>query len=153
MHKKIKRIVNDLIEKYETRNVYELCKCLDIKIFYHELGNIKGLYQKEGNCYMIHLNNNLNPFDEIVVLAHELGHAILHKRTNVCFLKRFTYLETNKYELQANFFAVELLIDDNDFINFIKENEYATVYNASQHFKVPTELILYKFDNNINNSI
>ena len=119
MHKKIKRIVNDLIEKYETRNVYELCKCLDIKIFYHELGNIKGLYQKEGNCYMIHLNNNLNPFDEIVVLAHELGHAILHKRTNVCFLKRFTYLETNKYELQANFFAVELLIDDNDFINWL----------------------------------
>ena len=47
-----------------------------------------------------------------VVLAHELGHAILHRRENCCFMAHHTLLLTSKIEKEANLFAAHLLITD-----------------------------------------
>ncbi len=47
-----------------------------------------------------------------VVLAHELGHAIMHPKENCAFMSRHTLLLTSKLESQANLFAAHLLIND-----------------------------------------
>ena len=46
------------------------------------------------------------------VLAHELGHAILHSNTNITYLESNTFYSKEKIEIAANTFAAELLIED-----------------------------------------
>lgn len=45
------------------------------------------------------------------MLSHEIGHSIMHPNSNTPFLQS-TLLSVDKLEIQANTFAVELLIPD-----------------------------------------
>lgn len=47
-----------------------------------------------------------------MVMAHELGHAILHRKNNCYFIKNKTLLLNSKVEKEANLFAAELLISN-----------------------------------------
>lgn len=117
----IKRRVKNLINKYGTRNPYKLCKRMKIYIIYMDLGNIKGIYKKVVTNKFIVINENLDEFCQKVVLAHELGHALLHHSREIQALKDYDLFPqfSNQIEVEANTFAAELLIDD-DFDN----NEY-----------------------------
>ena len=141
----IKDIVNNLADKHNTRNPYELCKSLNIPILYEPLGNIKGFFQNTLNTPIIHLNYNLNDIEAKWVISHELGHAILHKDLNVCFLKHYTFSVTDRYENEANKFTAELLIEDNSLIDILEVNDLITCEDLSKCFSVPKEFISYKF--------
>lgn len=141
----IKNIVNDLVTEFKTRNPFELCDCLNIPILYEPLGNIKGFFQNILNTPIIHLNSNLNEHEVNCVVSHELGHAVLHKDLNVCFLKHYTFSVTDKYENEANKFTAELLIEDNSLIDILEINNLITCEDLSKYFYVPTEFISYKF--------
>ncbi|MBZ6007286.1 ImmA/IrrE family metallo-endopeptidase [Paraclostridium bifermentans] len=141
----IKNIVNDLVTEFKTRNPFELCDCLNIPILYEPLGNIKGFFQNILNTPIIHLNSNLNEHEVNCVLSHELGHAVLHKDLNVCFLKHYTFSVTDKYENEANKFTTELLIEDSSLIDILEINNLITCEDLSKYFSVPTEFISYKF--------
>lgn len=141
----IKNIVNDLVTEFKTRNPFELCDCLNIPILYEPLGNIKGFFQNIINTPIIHLNSNLNEHEVNCVLSHELGHAVLHKDLNVCFLKHYTFSITDKYENEANKFTAELLIEDSSLIDILEINNLITCEDLSKYFSVPTEFISYKF--------
>lgn len=72
-----------------------------------------------------------------LVMAHELGHAILHRTENCYFIRNKTLLSTDKIELDANKFAIELLLDT-DTLNEYLESGYSkeqisriTGYNTS----------------------
>ena len=108
----IRDIVKSIVEKYKTRSPYELADLLHIQISRCELGSIRGYYLQKYRIQQIILNCNLDHNEEKYVLAHELGHAILHPNMNTPFLKNNTLLSTNKFEKEANKFAVELLIPD-----------------------------------------
>ena len=58
-----------------------------------------------------------------LVMAHELGHAILHRKENCYFMRNKTLLLNSKKEIEANLFAMELLIDD----SFIEDNKHLTI--------------------------
>ncbi|WP_278683244.1 ImmA/IrrE family metallo-endopeptidase [Paraclostridium bifermentans] len=141
----IKNIVNDLVTEFKTRNPFELCDCLNIPILYEPLGNIKGFFQNILNTPIIHLNSNLNEHEVNCVLSHELGHAVLHKDLNVCFLKHYTFSVTDKYENEANKFTAELLIEDSSLIDILEINNLITCEDLSKYFYVPTEFVSYKF--------
>lgn len=141
----IKNIVNDLVTEFKTRNPFELCDCLNIPILYEPLGNIKGFFQNILNTPIIHLNSNLNEHEVNCVLSHELGHAVLHKDLNVCFLKHYTFSITDKYENEANKFTAELLIEDSSLIDILEINNLITCEDLSKYFSVPTEFVSYKF--------
>lgn len=110
----IRRRVRNLEKKYGTRNPYKLCKMLKINILYMDLGNIKGIYKKVVTNKFIVINENLDDFCKEVVLAHELGHALLHHSKEIQALKDYDIFPNfdNQLEIEANTFAVELLIDD-----------------------------------------
>ena len=63
-----------------------------------------------------------------LVMAHELGHAILHRKENCYFIKNKTLLLNSKNEIEANKFAMELLIDD----AFLEENKHLTIGQLSR---------------------
>lgn len=55
-----------------------------------------------------------------LVMAHELGHAILHRTENCYFIRNKTLLSTDKIELDANKFAIELLLDTDTLNEYLK---------------------------------
>lgn len=109
-------IVERTIKKCKTRSPYELADFMGISISRCELGTIRGYYSKKFRIKQIVLNCNLSENDERFVLAHELGHAIMHENLNTPFLTEKTMLSKNKYEREANTFAVELLVPDTEVI-------------------------------------
>lgn len=108
---KIIKVVNELQKKYKTYNAAEIAKDLDIIVLYEDLGTIHGYYNKAYRQKFIHINNNLSRGHELMTLAHELGHAILHPNQNTLFLKKYTRLSVSKLEMEANYFAFLIMND------------------------------------------
>ena len=69
--------------------------------------------------------------------AHELGHAVLHPDASTPFLKAKTFLSIDKMEIEANTFAVNLLISDQK----ISENSRLTADQLSRLLGYKKELI------------
>ena len=110
--RKIKKIVEKLIEEYGTRDPYILCKYLNIDVSFIDLGSMKGFFRICCNRKMIMINENLSRIAKIIVLAHELGHAILHYEKDYILMKKSFINYTNQMEKEANIFAAELLLSD-----------------------------------------
>lgn len=130
-----------LMKKYSTRNPFELCDYLHIKVFFEDLGNINGFYQHAPKNKIIHINSNLDYSMQIITCAHELGHALFHSRLNILFLEKKTFVVTNKFELEANYFAASLLIDN------INEEDYRsmTIEQIASALNMSVELVKLKF--------
>ncbi len=137
----IKNIVNKLVKKYNTNDPYELCDCLNIKIFYEELGSLKGFYQSAPKNKIIHINYNLDYNDMIFTVGHELGHAILHGKLNILFLEKHTAMIRGKYEIQADTFAAELLIKDDLLLKY----EGQSIDDIAKCEKLEPKFLEYKF--------
>ena len=140
----IRKEIEKLYKKYKTKDPKELCSYLDIKIIYENLGSINGYFQSSCRIKIIHLNTNLEENFSRFVLAHELGHAILHEKLNLMFLETNTFDLKDKYERQANIFAAELLLDDT--LKNIYYESNCTVNEIACIEKVPVELVKYKFN-------
>lgn len=112
MNRDIKKIALHLIKKYNTQNPFEIADLLKIEYIIGPMGHYSGcyLYLKKHRC--IFLNNKLSESEKTFVMAHELGHAILHRTENCYFIRNKTFLSTAWIEKEANTFAAELLIPD-----------------------------------------
>lgn len=108
----IKKEVNQLIRKFGTNNPYDIARELNISVTFEELGSIYGYYNSPLRMKQIHINQNLPEHLKKFTCAHELGHAIIHPKSNTPFLKNNTFLSVQKMEIEANKFATELLISD-----------------------------------------
>lgn len=112
MNRNIKSVVAYFVKKFETRNPFEIADRLKIEYSIGPMGTCSGcyLYLKRHRC--IFLNSDLSEQDMYFVMAHELGHAILHKTENCYFIRNKTFLSTAWIEKETNTFAAELLIPD-----------------------------------------
>ena len=108
----IKQKANTLAKKYGTRNPFEIINHLNIIVIRYPLKEIRGFYQYFRRNNIIYINENLTYQEQLFVCAHELGHMLLHKQSNALFMNTKTQFITSKFEIEANKFAVELLIDD-----------------------------------------
>ena len=137
MKSNIKVEVKKLISEYNTRNPFELIDYLDILLVKYPLPNsLRGYHSTVSNQAVICINSQLSYEDSLLAAAHELGHFILHPNMNVSLIHNHTYLSVDKYELQADMFAAELLLQDNIF------EEYE---GYSMDFISKSENISYKF--------
>ena len=66
------------------------------------------------------IKDNLHPVMEKIVLLHELGHDSLHREeaTQVGGFKEFNIFDMrdNRMEFEANVFASQIALPDDDFI-------------------------------------
>lgn len=136
-------LTNELIGKFQTRDPIEIAKGLGVHVLYEELGMINGYYNEIGDLKFIHINNRLSEEQQLFTAAHELGHSILHERTNVLFLHAFTHERTGRMEHEANVFATFLLISD----EVVEEYKHLSVPNLMNMFNLNEQLIIDRFFN------
>ena len=109
----IKCRVFNLIKKYKTRNPFKLAKLLDIEIIFENLGDTKGFFKKILRKKFIFINSELSIFEQKVICAHELGHALFHSSSDFQFmLDNTSLIKKTKVEDEANLFVSWLLFDD-----------------------------------------
>nr|DAO91536.1 MAG TPA: IrrE protein [Caudoviricetes sp.] len=85
-----------------------------------------------------------NDYELKSIMAHELGHAILHSNDSDFYVHEYTFFSRRKFEIEANRFASELLIDINNSNKDILK--YYSLSQLSCYFKVPVELVKLKFN-------
>lgn len=108
--RKEKQAVIELIKKYKTTNVYELCDCLNIDVSFSNIGQLRGFYRYLKRNYFIVINKNLSEKRREFVCAHELGHLILHKDENRILMDTNIHIP-NRLENEANRFAIYLVFE------------------------------------------
>lgn len=142
----VKKSVSNLKKKFKTTNIFELIDFLNIEIIETDLGSkTLGMYRTIKRNKFIFLNNNLDYIEKKFILAHELGHAVLHSSVNCFFLENNSFFVKNKIEREANEFSAELLIDDVELKDLLCSS-YTTAQIAAL-MEVPESLILYKLKN------
>lgn len=109
---KIKDYVMKIVKKHGTTNPFEIAKRKDIIVLFEDLGNTLGFYNTYKRFKFIHINNRIDETTQRFVCAHELGHALLHPKANTPFLRNKTFFSVDRLEIEANTFAVELLLPD-----------------------------------------
>lgn len=137
--------VGKLVKKYDTRDPYELCKCLEIKIHFYNLEKkLKGFFFYQSRQKNIVIDSNVNDVLERILIAHELGHAVLH--TKIAMMKGFQEMEVldgrSQDEDEANFFAAELLLEDKEVLECLSKYSF---FETAKQLYVPAALLDYKF--------
>jgi len=135
---RIKSMVKRLSDKYDTNDPIRIASEQQILIFYEDFKNIWGYFNSSRRIMMIHVNSNLSEALQRFVIAHELGHRIMHPNVNVPFLRANTLHSIDRIEREANQFAVELLMEDQLLLDGL------TIYEAAAVCGVPVELAYLK---------
>ena len=140
------KTVENLVKKYGTRDPYELCEAMHIVIYRKDLQKkLKGFFFYHSRQKSIVIDSSVNEVLEQILIAHELGHAILHKE--VAMMHGFQEIEVlegsaKPMEYEANLFAAELLLDDDQVMEYLSE---MTFFETSRALMVPAALLDFKF--------
>ncbi|PWE71169.1 hypothetical protein B1R38_24790 [Bacillus cereus] len=129
---KIKDYVLKIVKKHGTTNHFEIAKRKDIIVLFEDLGNTLGFYNTYKRFKFIHINNRINETTQQFVCAHKLGHAVLHPKANTPFLRNQTFFSVDRLEIEANTFAVELLLTD-EMISAYKDTRLSIQEIAEAH--------------------
>ena len=130
----IKRLAERLVEKFGTRNPFEIAEQLGYTIIYTPLVGVRGFYQYLKRCHIIYLDSELDNNTARFVCAHELGHSLMHRGLNRIFMDTHTLLVAGRYETEANRFAVDLIFSDEDLQPYLTRSfECAAAYMGVSH--------------------
>lgn len=132
---------------YQTDDPYEICDALKIHLMLHPMGAssdaCKGFCLMKSRCTTIMLNSEMSEEIQRIILTHELGHAILHRGCNINAFHDYGMLESkSRYEDEANMFAAEFLLADDDLLNAAEEGK--SFFQLACELRVPPELLDFK---------
>lgn len=141
----IKKRVNTLVRKFGTRNPLEIAERTGCIIVRYPLEGVRGFYHYFQRNHIIYVDDRLPDHMILFVIAHELGHVFLHKKSNAIFMDTRTHFIKNKYENEANLFAMDLLISDEDIEEHLDftTSQLSTLYG---YHKSLIELRMRDFD-------
>lgn len=104
--------------KYGAKTIYDVVD--DYQFFVHPLdlgSDLCGIFTKTGSCIQIGINSRLSQGKQEFVLAHEIGHALMHRHIKLLHCTKFSIFSLDQIEFEANKFAVLFLWDQNDYCN------------------------------------
>ena len=111
---------NRIVTQYETRDPFWIAEALGINVWEEPLEQQRGAYKVIMRQRYIFLNQNLDPVMKNIVLLHEIGHDIFHRKeaTRAGGFKEFEIFDmtNNRMEYEANLFAAQVSLDDKDFL-------------------------------------
>ena len=135
----IQQVVIKKTKKYKTKDPFELSALMNINVIPWDLHEeINGFYKYDKRNKYIFVNINLSNELQRFACAHELGHAILHPRANTPFLRKNTFYSIDKIEVEANIFAVELLLPECFLEDY--QNTNTSIYEITKLYGIPYEL-------------
>ncbi len=143
------REVDRLKNKYNETEPERLAKSMGILLDYQPMGRsplaCKGFFICQSRIKSIVVNSDLARDLQRIVLAHELGHAVLHEEA--ARLRAFhdfsLYDASSVYEYEANLFAAEYLLEDAQVAERL--NQDAFFFGVARELAVPPELLDFKF--------
>ena len=140
-------VADALARKYKTRNPYEICDGLGVRIRLKDLGtDIKAYYFYHSRIRNIVVNSRVSETIRRILVAHELGHDRLHQ--DIAMLKGFQEIElfdiAQPTEYEANIFAAELLIDDAELLGLLNDDD-KSFFGVASELYVPVALLDFKF--------
>lgn len=142
----MEHIINNarrLISRFGTREPDELAEASGVNLWYRPLGELKGFYTYERRSRYIVINTQLERHLRKVVIAHELGHDQLHRAFAGAGIRDTTlFLSNNKTEREANLFAAEILIDEDEILDAMKYHD--TVNAVASILRLPKEIVGFK---------
>lgn len=143
----IVRSVAKLKAKCGETDPFALCSLLGIPVCFSAMGSrtdaIKGFFIKSNRIKVITVNSDLPYMIQRIIAAHELGHAMLHADSGIhAFHELALFDESSRCEKEANLFASELLISDDDFFGALDDGQ--AFCQAASSLNVPPELLDFK---------
>lgn len=122
----IAKQADSVVKRFETRDPFKICSELGFRIRFKDLGNdIKAYFFCQSRIKNIVINQRTTYIARKILCSHELGHGILHKKLATMRgfheLELFDSLIPTEYE--ANLFAAELLIDDDELLSLLNEED------------------------------
>ena len=130
----IKDVYHSLVKEFGTINPFNITRQLGITVLFNDLGTNNGLYHSLEICkktyHYIHINNNLSDDDKRYTMAHELGHFILHKNSNLHFLRRISRVPLSRQEIEADLFVSYFVVSDKE------TKEINNITYISESFKI-----------------
>ena len=146
MNRYIFQAVDKLIKKFKTRNPFELLDALNVVV--QESDAYKDL---KGYCFLscktvyVIISSFLSDEEKRIVAAHELGHVVLHKnQLQMAPMKdSVLYNMTDTTEYEANLFAADLLLPDEDIAK-TSQNEDLNYFGLCSTLDTTPELMSFK---------
>ena len=127
-------VMNDSKIIQTARRYARRCGVRDPEILARELGisirevdfpNLKGAYMVIKRNAFIFIKRDLDPVMRRIVIFHEIGHHALHRKEAQEFreLSLFADMSVNRMEYEANLFAAELSLPDDEILEFIYQGK------------------------------
>ena len=139
--------VDRLVEDCGSRDPFEICESLGIQVFEDDLKQaIKGYFFCYQDTRVCVYDSNLIKVFRPILVAHELGHAVLHQE--LALLHSFQEMDVldnstaQPEEYEANLFAAELLLTDEAVIEALNGESF---FEAARQLNVPAALLDFKF--------
>ena len=143
----IKREANRLKMKYRTNDPFEMCEALNIRVCLKPMGkhedSSNGFYLAHSRCKIATINSDLPEHIQRIILPHELGHGVIHVTPKLCTFHETTVLnESNRMEYEANIFAAEFMMNDDDVFDALQMQ--LDFFRTASLLEVPPELLDFK---------
>ena len=141
--KMLSKVGTSLVRRFGTRDPFQIAGELGISVLLCEdFGSLKGMYRVIKRNRFIFLNKDLGDRMLRIVCAHELGHDRLHRKlAQANSLHEFMlYDMTTRPEYEANIVAAEILIDNEELLDYIYTYQYSAEQIANGHRHQPGRL-------------
>ena len=143
----IKQEANRLKMKYQTTDPYDICTSMDIQVIKRPMGasaqSCKGFFLVSSRCKLIVINSDLPESIQRIIIAHELGHAVLHSDSAISAFHEFAMFDdTDRMEYEANVFAAEFMLSDDEVMESLEMQ--MDFFQMARCLYVPPELLDFK---------
>lgn len=141
--------VEALVKKYGTRDPFVLIDAMpDAKLWLTDsfaADGLKGFVTIQNRIKYVAVNSMLVPEERLVVAAHEIGHLFKHEvRLRAQPMQDFEiYSAQGKLEREANFFAANFLISDEQAMDEIHSCG-ADFFSVAKVLRIPAPFLAFK---------
>ena len=145
MNEKLFSVARALFRKYGTSDPFRIAEYLGFQVRFVDLKKTKGFCKLVMRNYFIFINANLSPEMQRMCCAHEIGHILFHKRylaTPEYLMHMELFDMHNRTEYEANLFAANLLIDDDELLDMVQRG--LDVITTAASFGVNVNLLALK---------
>ena len=114
----IVQTANRLVDTLGTREPHRIARELGIEVVPVDFKRQRGAYKVLMRNRFIFIKNDLHPVMESIVMLHEIGHDVLHRKEAVKAggFKEFNIfnMQESRMEYEANVFASQVSLDDEE---------------------------------------